>query len=142
MKSHVITLALLAAGCGASHAEYPVATTTTTGGMVNQPGGVNAPQGLNEPPARVVLGDDAAAQIASVLCTHEDACGNVGPGGAFATFDVCVSDVRITHRRKLTGDVCPKGVDPYALQRCIEDMRAEACGEAPDSCASSRLCRR
>lgn len=141
MKAHVITVALLAAACGASNTEYPVSTTTTTGGIINQPGGVNAPQGLREAPPLVIVGDDAAARIASVRCSHEVACGNVGPGEAFPTFDVCVADVRLTHRRQLTGDACAQGVDAYVLQQCIEDMRNLPCGESSEACTRERLCR-
>lgn len=140
MKSHVIMLALLAAACGAGNTEA-VSTTTTTGGLINQPGSVAASQGLRDAPPIVVLGDDAASQIAGVRCTHEDACGNVGPGAAFSAFDVCVRDVRLTHRSQLTGDACAKGVDPYALQACIEQMRGLQCGEVAESCAGARLCR-
>ena len=129
-------VALLMAGCGAS---VPVGTTTTTGG-VSDPGGLDVPQDLREGPTRIVLGDDAAAQLASTHCMHQDTCGNVGAMGTFSTFDDCVAAVRTSQRKRFTSD-CAKGVDPYALDRCLEDMRAEDCNASPSSCASARLCR-
>jgi len=141
MHSHVVMLALFAVACGAATASsLPVGTTTTTGGVSNDPGGLGVPQELRESPPRIVLGDDAAAQLAGAHCAHEDACGNVGPAGTFPTLDVCVAAVRTSQRNRFTAD-CAKGVDPYALDRCLEDMRAEGCDASPSSCASDRLCR-
>lgn len=141
MKFQVLTVALFAVACGASSSGLPVATTTTTGGLMNDPGGLEVPQNLGHGPTRIVLGDDAAAQIASTRCTLESACGRVGPERAFSTVDLCVSDVRATQRHELTGTACAKGVDPYALDRCLMEMRAGGCDAAPASCASDRLCR-
>jgi len=141
MKFHVLTVALFAVACGASSSGLPVATATTTGGLTNDPGGLEASQSLGHGPTRIVLGDDAVAQIASARCTLESACGRVGAERAFSTVDSCVSDVRATQRPQLTGTSCAKGVDPYALDRCLEEMRARGCNGAPASCASDRLCR-
>jgi hypothetical protein len=138
MHSHAIMVALFTAACGAA---VPVSITTTTGGVSNDPGGLGVAQELREGPTRVVLGDDAAAQIASVQCTHETACGNVGTTGAFTTVDACVSEVRAAQRNVLTGDTCPKGVSPYALDRCLVEMRVEACDAFVSSCTSGWLCR-
>ena len=63
MQSHVVLVASFAVACGA--AALPVATTTTTGGVTNDPGGLAVPQDLHEGPTRIVLGDDAAAQLSS-----------------------------------------------------------------------------
>ena len=142
MKFHVLTVALCAVACGASSSGLPVSTTTTTGGLVNDPGGLEVGQGLRQGPTRIVLGDDAAAQIASTRCTLDSACGRVGPGRAFSTVDACVSDVHVVQRAQLTGTSCAKGVDPYALDRCLEEMRARGCDALPADCADDRLCRR
>jgi hypothetical protein len=134
-------IALLATACAATRVEEPVGTTTTTGGIVNQPGSLAPDQGLREAPPIVVLADDAAAQIASMRCTREDACGNVGSVGAYPSFDACVAIVRHAHRLELSQDQCPRGVDPYALQACVEESRNAGCGEISSMCASTRLCR-
>ena len=142
MHSHVVIVALFVAGCGATTSSgLPVGTTTTTGGVSNDPGGLAVPQELRESPPRIILGDDAAAQLASTHCMHEDACGNVGPDGMFSTFDVCVDAVRTSQRRRFASSDCTRGVDPYALERCLEDTRAESCGASPTSCSNDRLCR-
>lgn len=139
----VSVLPLLAAACGASNAEGPASTTTTTGAPIQSPGSVAPAETLTQAPAVVVLGEDAASQIASVGCTREDACGNIGAGHTFPTFDACISDVRSAHRQKLSGQLCANGIDPYALSRCIEDVRNEPCGQpgSPASCARMMLCR-
>ena len=144
MKSQaLVVVVVLVSGCASTHLEDPVSVTTTTGGVSNTPGGVDPSQGMPNTPAIVVLGDDAAGQIASVRCTHEAACGNVGTYGTFESFDVCVAEVRRANRQQLTGSVCPQGVDPYALERCIDDVRLQpACGETPKTCGSPSLCRR
>ncbi len=136
-------VALFAVACGATFtsADLPVATTTTTGGVVNDPGGLGVAQGLREGPTRIVLGDEAAAQLAGAQCTHEDACGNVGHAGMFSTIDVCVDAMRLSQSKRFSTTDCAKGVDPYALDRCLEDMRADGCDASPTSCASERLCR-
>lgn len=151
MKSHVIirsgrasVLALLAAGCGASNAEGPVSTTTTTSAPVDMPASVAPAQAAMRAAPLVVLGEDAAAQIATFRCAREDSCGQVGADRAFPTFDACVASVRGVHRQQLTGQQCADGVDPYTLSQCIEDARNEPCGEVsagPASCAPARLCR-
>ncbi|HEY2364918.1 MAG TPA: DUF6184 family natural product biosynthesis lipoprotein [Polyangiaceae bacterium] len=142
MSSHVVMVALFTVACGAvTSSDLPVATTTTTGGLVNDPGGLEAAQGIRNGPTRIVLGDDAAAQLASTQCTHEDACGNVGQAGMFSTLDVCVEAIGASQRKRFATTECAKGVDPYALDRCLEDMRAEGCDASPTSCANDRLCR-
>lgn len=117
-------------------------TTTTTGGVSNDPGGLGVPQELRESPPRIILADDAAAQLANAHCMHEDACGNVGTDGTFSTFDVCVGAVRAGQRRRFEATECAKGIDPYALDRCLEDTRAATCTLSPTSCGNDRLCRR
>lgn len=142
MHSHVVMVALFAVACGAATtSQLPVGTTTTTGGVSNDPGGLGVPQELRESPPRIVLGDDAAAQLASTHCMHEDACGNVGPAGMFPTFDECVGAVRTSQRRRFASSDCARGIDPYALDRCLEDTRAEGCGASPTSCSNDLLCR-
>ena len=141
MQSHVVMVVLFAVACGGVTSDLPVATTTTTGGLVNDPGGLGVPQGMQNIPTRIVLADDAAAQLASVQCTHEDACGNVGPAGMFSTFDVCVSAMHVSQRRRFDTTECAKGIDPYALDRCLEDTRAEACNASVTSCGNAQLCR-
>ncbi len=136
-----LAFALLVTGCGAASVQGPVGTTTTTGGIIDQPASLAPEQGMRQAPPVVVLADDAAAQIASMRCTREDACGNVGAVGAFPSFDACVAIVRHAHRVELSQDVCPRGVDPYALQACVEDSRNAGCGEISSLCASTRLCR-
>jgi len=140
---HASVLALFAAACGASNAEGPVSTTTTTGAPVETPASLAPAESLRQAPPVVVAGGDAASQIASVQCTREDACGGIGASRAFPTFDACVSDVRSAHRQKLTGQLCANGIDPYALSQCIEDVRNQPCGEpgSPPSCARMMLCR-
>jgi len=139
---HASALALLTAACGASNAEGPVSTTTTTMAPVEMPASVAPTQAASQTLPVVVLGNDAASQIASVRCTHEDACGNVGGGQTFSSFDRCVSDIRSAHRQQLTGQICAHGVDPYALSQCVEDVRNQQCGQStPASCAGARLCR-
>jgi len=137
MKSHVLALALLV-GC----VETPVATTTTTGGVSNDPNSLAPSLTTPESPPIVVLADDAAARIASIRCSMEYSCGNVGESGSFATFDACIAEVRATNQRQLAAEACPKGVDPYALDRCADDERLRACGMTPGSYTTSRLCRR
>jgi hypothetical protein len=135
-------LALLAAACGASNAEGPVSTTTTTNAPIEMPASVAPAQAMTQAQPLVVQGENAASQIASARCTHEDACGNIGPGREYSSFDVCVGDLRLEHLQRLTGQVCAHGVDPYALPQCVEDVRNQPCGEpAPASCAGMRLCR-
>jgi len=142
MKSHLFALALLT-GCGAAttHLDAPVSITGTTGGVVNQTASVAPELTLIDSPPIVVVGDDAAAQIASVRCSHEEAC--TASERIFPSLDACITEVRTAHLQQLSGTACPKGVDPYALQRCIDDSRLqETCTESPESCSGSRLCRR
>ena len=142
MKSHLLALAFLT-GCGAAttHLDVPVSITGTTGGIVNQPASVAPDLTLIDSPPIVVVGDDAAAQIASVRCSHEEAC--TAADRVFPSLDACITEVRSAHQQQLTGAACPKGVDAYALQRCIDDTRLQdTCTESPESCSGSRLCRR
>jgi hypothetical protein len=141
MHSHVVMVALFAVACGASSSSLPVGTTTTTGGVSNDPGGLGVPQELRQSPPRIVLGETAAGQLASAHCMHEDACGNVGGAGMFSTFDVCVDAVMTSQRRRFAATDCANGVDPYALDRCLEDTRASSCNTTPISCGNARLCR-
>jgi len=141
MKSHALVVAFVV-GCAGTHVDRPVSTTTTTSGIINGPGDLAPGQGLRESPPIVVVGDDAAARIASVRCSHEEACGNIGDQRLFPSFDVCIVETRNASRQQLLGEVCPKGVDPYAMQQCIDDFRLQAaCGETPESCSGSHLCR-
>ncbi len=138
-------VALLGA-CGESTANSPYSTTTTTMAPVETAASpAPAAQALQAPPI-VMLSEDAVSQIASVRCARENACGNVGAGHTYPTYDVCNDDMRRENRRRLGGSVCANGVDPYTLGQCVDDIRNEPCGQpgtliSPPSCATERICK-
>ncbi len=138
-------VALLGA-CGETQSNSPYSTTTTTMAPVETAASPAPAAQVRQAPPVVMLSEDAISQIASVRCARENACGNIGPGHAFPSFDACASDVRRENRQRLSGNVCMNGVDPYALGECVDDTRNQQCGEpgslsSPPSCASERICK-
>jgi hypothetical protein len=75
-------------------------------------------------------GEASVQRLIDARCTREITCGNVGPGKYFPTFDACALSAAKTTRDELEPENCPSGVDPTAVDRCVERLRAEACPDA------------
>ena len=77
--------------------------------------------------ARIESSDYVANRIADVRCQRETTCMDIGPGHRFENRDVCVADLRQDALGHLSRSECSRGVDPRALEQCLEAIRSEVC---------------
>lgn len=130
------TSAVVAAACGAS--TEPVSTTTTTMAPVTVRRTVYA---------RPIPNADARQRVTAARCGHELDCGNLGFERAWPSYNACVSGVGEAYRNALSGTGCARGVDPLALEDCLDAVRTQSC-TLPSSarravvarCSASDLC--
>jgi Family of unknown function (DUF6184) len=97
-----------------------------------------------EPPVPV---GSAVDSIVQARCDREARCNNIGTDREYTNRDACLSEVRADWRDDLNFTDCPGGVDSKELNECMEEIRAESCGNPFDTlgrlvaCRSSDLCR-
>ena len=104
-----------------------VGVTTVTGADLGTPG-------------------QATERIVAARCTRETACNNVGSDKRFANYEICMRELHGELGDDLQSSGCSRGVDPVALDRCIDAIQAEGCNSLVDTiqrlaaCRSSDLC--
>jgi hypothetical protein len=104
---------------GCSHSENAVGTTATTS-------------------ATMVSGKTAVENIAYGRCMHENACNDVGQSREWDSLAACMDAAR----GAASHTVCPRGIDAYALQGCMNAMDLWPCtmSETPNECSTAKLC--
>src|SRR5262245_42206411 len=62
---------------------------------------------------------NALESIARARCDRALHCNRIGPYSEFMTYEHCLNLMRARGQREIR--VCPQGVDPRALDRCLSD---------------------
>ena len=108
---------------GACTHEDAVSTTTTTSAVT-------------------VLNDTAVENIVYGRCTHENACNNVGEGRQWDSLAACTTEQRGAVGRTIGRDICPRGIDAYALRSCMNAIDRSPCTSpsTPNECLKNQLC--
>lgn len=82
----------------------------------------------------------AAEQIASARCERERTCGNIGDNKTYSSSQDCLARIRADWQDDLNARECPGGVNVHELNECVEQIRAEACGNPFDTLARVTEC--
>jgi hypothetical protein len=80
-------------------------------------------------------------RLAAARCDQEEGCRNVGPGGKFASREVCLDQLRGKIGNDLNTYDCPRGLDSDAVERCLAAIHAEECSHPFDTLARYDKCR-
>lgn len=115
----------------------------------NNPPAENAQNRVNEttPPMTAASGTHSAQeQIASARCEREQTCGNIGDNKSYSSSQDCLARIRADWKDDLNARECPGGVNNHELNECLQQIRAEACGNPFDTlariteCTSGQIC--
>ncbi|MDB4937474.1 MAG: hypothetical protein JWP87_4446 [Labilithrix sp.] len=88
----------------------------------------------------------AVERIVAARCARETACNNVGSDKHFVNHDVCARELRSKIGDDLKPSECPRGIDPEAVDKCMEAIRTESCNNPVDTvqrlatCRTSEMC--
>lgn len=82
----------------------------------------------------------AAEQIASARCEREQKCGNIGADKTYSSSQDCLARIRADWQEDLNARECPGGVNVHELNECLDQVRAEACGNPFDKLARMTEC--
>jgi hypothetical protein len=82
----------------------------------------------------------AAEQIASARCEREQKCGNIGADKTYSSSQDCLARIRADWQDDLNARECPGGVNVHELNECLDQVRAEACGNPFDKLARMTEC--
>lgn len=99
-------------------------TTTVTGAKV---GAVSNQTGIE--------------RIVGARCARETTCNNVGVDKKYVNAQACNQKIRADMHDDLNAKDCPHGVDPKALDECLESIRKESCGNPIDTISRLAACR-
>jgi hypothetical protein len=80
-------------------------------------------------------------RIADERCGHEQRCNNIGPGQKYASRDACKRQLVSRTSIDLNATSCPRGLDPDALNRCMNALENEPCTASVDTLARIDDCR-
>lgn len=82
----------------------------------------------------------AQEQIASARCEREQTCGNIGDNKSYSSSQDCLARIRADWKDDLNARECPGGVNNHELNECLQQIRAEACGNPFDTLARVTEC--
>jgi hypothetical protein len=117
-----VAVSVVAFGC--RQEREPATTTTTTAALSH---------------------DDAVMRVATARCDREAGCNEIGPGKKYPDRDACMREAGQNTRGTLRADQCPR-IDESKLSACLNDIKAERCGNLLDkldtvtSCTRSKIC--
>ncbi len=108
---------------GACASENAVSTTTTTSAVT-------------------IMNATAVENVAYARCMQENSCNNVGEGRKFESLAACTTQERAAATATIGPEMCPNGVDAYALQTCVSAIDRSSCPatNAPSECSKRYLC--
>jgi len=93
------------------------------------------------PPMTAASGTHSAQeQIASARCEREQTCGNIGDNKSYSSSQDCLARIRADWKEDLNARECPGGVNNQELNECLQQIRAEACGNPFDTLARITEC--
>lgn len=89
----------------------------------------------------------AANQVAETRCSHEAACGHVGPSAPFPSLDACIQEYARSALQDIGPPTCAGTVDAAQLGRCLAELKGESChpldlGRRVLACRIAALCPR
>lgn len=84
----------------------------------------------------------AAEQIARARCEREQQCGNVGADQTYSSSQDCLARIQNDWKDDLDARRCPGGIHQIQLNECLEQIRAESCGNPFDTLARLAECTR
>lgn len=121
-------------GCAALACDH---SSTPRASAANEQAGPNAAT----PPMTAASGTHSAQeQIASARCEREQTCGNIGDNKSYSSSQDCLARIRADWKDDLNARECPGGVNNHELNECLQQIRAEACGNPFDTLARVTEC--
>jgi len=90
--------------------------------------------------------DVAVAKLVAARCARETACNNVGPDRRFVDPDICTHELTMRIGMDVKSSTCTLGVDPAALESCLDAIRNESCNNPVETverlatCRASEMC--
>ena len=93
-----------------------------------------------------VATDLVVTKLVAARCARETACNNIGPEKHFVDPDICTNELSTRIGMDLKPSACPQGVDPTALDRCLDAIKDESCSNPVETaerlatCRTSALC--
>lgn len=112
-------------------------SSTPRASAANEQAGPNAAT----PPMTAASGTHSAQeQIASARCEREQTCGNIGDNKSYSSSQDCLARIRADWKDDLNARECPGGVNNHELNECLQQIRAEACGNPFDTLARVTEC--
>jgi hypothetical protein len=119
-----------------AQAQQPKSQAPAVGGGPTEPGAAHA-----KPTAT-----SAVSSMVAARCDREVRCNNVGQGKTYKTRDECVSKVQKDEAKNINDKVCTGGIDEGNLNRCIQSLQVEECGnpmsmfQRAEACKDDGIC--
>lgn len=83
----------------------------------------------------------AVTEIVTARCNHEERCKNIGTERTYETRDACTSKLHGSTQSDINVQDCKHGVDRPKLHHCLDEIRAEDCGNPIDTLSRVAACR-
>jgi len=119
-----------AAALACEHNNAPAANAENTPIRTDAPAPMTAASGTHS----------AQEQIASARCEREQTCGNIGDNKSYSSSQDCLTRIRADWKDDLNARECPGGVNNHELNECLQQIRAESCGNPFDTLARITEC--
>lgn len=91
--------------------------------------------------ANVVGNQSALDRIVTARCAREATCDNIGADKKYASTQECADKIKADMRDDLNAKECPSGIEQGALDKCLEAVRTEHCGNPIDVISRLATCR-
>lgn len=88
----------------------------------------------------------AVESIAEASCARESRCDNVGPRLEYSSTEDCLRRMGERWTRELDARACPREIDDAGLNECLNEIRADDCGNPFDTlervaaCTPAQMC--
>lgn len=83
----------------------------------------------------------AVTEIVTARCSREERCKNIGAERNYESRDACTSKLKGSTQSDINLQDCKHGVDRPKLHRCVDEIRAEDCGNPIDTLSRVAACR-
>jgi len=84
--------------------------------------------------------NSAVRAIARARCEREKRCDNIGADKSYLSSSACEEKIRADWSGDLNKYECPQGTSKDALDACMNDIRAEDCGNPFDTLSRLTTC--
>jgi hypothetical protein len=139
-------VAMLSGACSSNNSssqgsKQPTANNQAPSAQPPAVGGGPTEPGAAKPPAT-----SAVASFAAAECDRQVRCNKVGPNQKYTSRDDCISKQQSDKHKSINDKVCTGGINEANLNRCIQAIQQEGCGdpmlsmERQEACKTDSIC--